>query len=68
MEHSVQAYLRRLPTPMLEKFLQDYRNNQHSEDFSEMIGSVLQELERRRQECCRGRVSRPAGGETPPLR
>ena len=48
MEHSVQAYLRRLPTQMLEKFLQDYKNSQYREDFSEMIGIVLRELERRK--------------------
>ena len=48
MEHSVQAYLRRLPTQMLEKFLQDYKNSQYREDFSEMIGIILRELEQRK--------------------
>ena len=51
MEYSVQAYLRRVSTEKLEKFLQDYRSNLLKEDFSGMIESVIQELERRRKDC-----------------
>ena len=50
MEHSVQAYLRRLPTETLAKFLQDYKSNRHSEDFSEMIVNVVREWDRRENE------------------
>ena len=50
MEHSVQAYLRRLPTEILEKFLQEYQRNRYREDFPQMIGDVIQELERRKKE------------------
>ena len=47
MEHSVQAYLKRLPTEKLEKFLQDYISNQQTENFSGVIDDVVQELARR---------------------
>ena len=49
MDHSVQAYLRKLPTETLEKFLEDYRNGRFQEDFANIIGEVLRELERRRK-------------------
>ena len=48
MEYSVQAYLRRVSTEKLEKFLQDYRNHLLKEDCSGMIAAVLQELEQRK--------------------
>lgn len=49
MDHSVQAYLKRLSSEKLEKFLQDYQRNQHSEDFSKIIDAVVQELDRRKE-------------------
>ena len=50
MEHSVKAYLRRLPTKTLEEFLQDYRNRQQSEDYICVLDEVLYELARRKEE------------------
>ena len=50
MEHTVEAYLKRLPKEKLEKFLQDYMDHKLEEDFSEVIGEVLQELARRQEE------------------
>ena len=50
MEHTVEAYLRRLFTEKLEKFLQDYLNGKLTEDFSNAIGDVVQELARRKEE------------------
>lgn len=49
MEHSVQAYLRRLPTETLEEFLLDYRNHQQKENFISAIDEVVQELLRRKK-------------------
>ena len=50
MGHTVEAYLKRLPTEKLEKFLQDYLNGELKEDFSNAIGDVVQELARRKGE------------------
>ena len=50
MELTVEAYLRRTSTQKLEKFLQDYKNGVFKEDFSGMIGYVVEELERRKEE------------------
>ena len=50
MEHSVAAYLRRLPTEKLEEFLQEYVDRKQEEDFSNVIGEVVQELARRKEE------------------
>ena len=50
MEQTVDAYLQRLPTEKLEKFLQDYLNGEFTEDFSDAIGKVVQELARRNAE------------------
>lgn len=50
MDYSVHAYLQRLPTEKLEKFLQDYLNNKLKEDFSNVIGDIVQELARRKEE------------------
>ena len=49
MEHTVGAYLKRLPIEKLEKFLQDYLNNKLEEDFSNVIGDIVQELARRKE-------------------
>ena len=51
MEHSVQAYLKRLPTEALEKFLQDYQNDLLKENFSGVIDVVVQELAQREKDC-----------------
>ena len=51
MEHSLDAYLRRLSTVNLEQFLQDCKNKKYDEDFTyaiEMIEQVL--AERKEQE------------------
>ena len=50
MEHSVEAYLRRLPTEKLEIFLQNYMDGKQQEDISNMIGTVIHELARRKKE------------------
>lgn len=50
MDYSVHAYLQRLPTEKLEKFLQDYLTGELTEDFSNVIGEVVQELARRKEE------------------
>ncbi len=50
MEHSVKAYLKRLPTETLEKFLQDYRSHPQQEDFLPVIDDVLHELANRKGE------------------
>ena len=50
MEYSVQAYLRRVPTEKLEKFVQDYQNALLNEDFSGVIDDVVRELARRKGE------------------
>lgn len=50
MEHSLEAYLKRLPTEKLEEFLQDYLERRQDEDFSDMIGEVVRELARRKGE------------------
>ena len=50
MEYSMEAYLRRLPTEKLEKFLGDYLNGELTEDFSNVIGEVVRELARRKEE------------------
>ena len=47
MEHSVQAYLKRLSSDKLEKFLCDYNCRLHREDYSGMIDTIVRELERR---------------------
>ena len=49
MDRSIEAYLRRLPTETLEKFLRDYLNNDLKEDYSGVIGNVAQELARRKE-------------------
>ncbi len=50
MDHSVQAYLKRTSTQKLEEFLQNDRNALHAEDFSGIIDSIIQELQRRKEE------------------
>ena len=50
MEHSMQAYLKRLPTKKLEEFLQDYMDKKQKEDFSNTIDAVIYELSRRKEE------------------
>lgn len=50
MEHSVKAYLRRLPTETLEEFLLSYRNHQQKENFISAINEVVRELLRRKEE------------------
>lgn len=49
MEYSVEAYIRRLSTEKLEKFLQDYMDGNHKEDFTDVIGEVVHELARRKE-------------------
>ena len=49
MKYSVQAYLKRLPTEKLEKFLEDYKSQQLTEDFSGVIDDAAQELARRKE-------------------
>lgn len=50
MEPSVQAYLKRVSTEQLEQFLQDYQKHLHTEDFSGVIGDVIKELKKRKEE------------------
>ena len=50
MEHTVEAYLRRLPTEKLEGFLQNYMDRKQEEDFTNVIGEVIHELTRRKKE------------------
>lgn len=50
MEHSVEAYLRRMPTNRLQDFLQANLNGEFKGDFSDMIKIVRQELERRKED------------------
>ena len=50
MDHTIETYLKCLPTEKLEKFLQDYMDNKLKEDFSNVIGLVVQELARRKEE------------------
>ena len=50
MEYSVEAYLRRLPTEKLEEFLQDYMEGKQEEDFTNVIGEVVHELARRKED------------------
>lgn len=49
MEHSVEAYLKRLPTEKLEEFLQEYMGRKQEEDFTNVIGDVVHELARRKE-------------------
>ena len=50
MEHTMEAYLKRLPTEKLETFLQSYMDKKQKEDFTNVIGAVVQELARRKEE------------------
>lgn len=51
MEHSVQAYIRRLPTEQLKAFLKQYETNRGAESHLRgVIMCVQKELERRRRE------------------
>ena len=49
MEHTMEAYLKRLPTEKLEAFLQDYMDGRQNEDFSDAIGAVVGELAQRKK-------------------
>ena len=48
MEHTVNAYLERLPTDRLEQFLQQYAYEEGKEDFSYIIPYMQAELDRRK--------------------
>ena len=47
MEHTMEAYLKNLPTEKLDAFLQDYIDKKLIEDYSDMIGEVVKELSQR---------------------
>lgn len=47
MEHSITAYLKRLPTETLEEFLQNYKDHQQQEYSLYIIDEVFRELTRR---------------------
>ena len=48
MEHSLAAYLRRLPTETLKEFLQDCEDRPQEEHFLAIIEEVSRELVRRK--------------------
>ena len=48
MEHTVKAYLERLPTERLEQFLQQYARGELKEDFSYIIPYLQAELDCRK--------------------
>lgn len=48
MEHSVTAYLKRLPTETLEDLLQNYNDPPQQDYFLAIIDEVIRELSRRK--------------------
>ena len=49
MEHSVEAYLKRLSTEKLEEFLRKYTETKQEEDFTNAMDQVVQELTHRKE-------------------
>ena len=50
MEHSLQAYIERLSTEQLEKFLNQYYAGKFSEDFTYVVPYIEYILGRRKEE------------------
>lgn len=48
MDHSMQAYIMRMPTEQITTFIQQYLNGEHTENFDAMIPLLQAELERRK--------------------
>ena len=49
MEHSLKAYLKRLPTETLKNFLETYKKEQ-SESYRCILDEIIAELARRKRE------------------
>ena len=50
MEHSLQAYIERLSTEQLEKFLNQYYDGKFTEDFTYVVPYIEYILDRRKEE------------------
>lgn len=48
MDHSLQAYIERLPTERLEEFLQQYYRGEFTEDFAYIVPYIEYVVERRK--------------------
>ena len=59
MDHSVQAYVKRLPTERLKVFIQQYDAGLLEEDFSNAIPMLRAELRRRETENSGGQKDLP---------
>ena len=58
MEHSVEAYLQRVPTEKLVRFLNDYQQGIITEPYDDTLPYIIAALEKRKMES----VSEPEQG------